>query len=246
MEIMIGKGRHAMTRKRKTTDAVEILHKRYVKGDPRRKAALEVERANADIAQMIHDVRVDVGLTQKQLAKMIGTTQSVVSRLENADYEGHSLSMLRRVAKALGKRVRVLMPTASIMSESKRWRGLTVDAKLKDTWLERLNALSMLKIIGTCAGHPEEPYWTEQWPQVWFILPTDKAKLADKIICKLAKAHNAFVQALPGKRGWRGTIIYAYHFYSGPSDMKEQAAQDWWEEIIATLEAIQRTCRRKK
>jgi hypothetical protein len=38
---------------------------------------------------------------------MIGTTESVISRLEDADYTGHSLSMLRRIADALGKRVEI-------------------------------------------------------------------------------------------------------------------------------------------
>lgn len=39
------------------------------------------------------------------LAGMIGTDQAVISRLENADYEGHSLTMLRRIARALGKKL---------------------------------------------------------------------------------------------------------------------------------------------
>jgi hypothetical protein len=38
---------------------------------------------------------------------MIGTTASVISRLEDADYEGHSLAMLRRIAAALNKRVEI-------------------------------------------------------------------------------------------------------------------------------------------
>jgi transcriptional regulator with XRE-family HTH domain len=47
------------------------------------------------------------GLTQGELAKLIGTTASVISRLEDADYEGHSLAMLRRIAAALNKRVEI-------------------------------------------------------------------------------------------------------------------------------------------
>jgi hypothetical protein len=37
----------------------------------------------------------------------VGTTQSVISRLEDADYEGHSLAMLRRIARAVGYVVQV-------------------------------------------------------------------------------------------------------------------------------------------
>ena len=52
------------------------------------------------------------GMTQQQLAAAIGTTQSVISQLENADYEGHSLAMLRRIADALHMKLRVeLVPS---------------------------------------------------------------------------------------------------------------------------------------
>jgi transcriptional regulator with XRE-family HTH domain len=44
-------------------------------------------------------------MTQRQLAKLIGTTASVICRLEDADYEGHSLAMLNRIAAALNRRV---------------------------------------------------------------------------------------------------------------------------------------------
>jgi transcriptional regulator with XRE-family HTH domain len=44
-------------------------------------------------------------MTQRQLAKLVGTTASAICRLENADYEGHSLAMLNRIAAALDQRV---------------------------------------------------------------------------------------------------------------------------------------------
>ena len=56
---------------------------------------------------MIYDARKDAGLSQKELAALIETTQSVISRLENSDYEGHSLPMLDRIAKALNSRVKI-------------------------------------------------------------------------------------------------------------------------------------------
>jgi ribosome-binding protein aMBF1 (putative translation factor) len=98
-----------MGRRKGIADAVGYLHRRYVKNDPERKASLEAERVNADVAQMIHDLRTDAGLSQKELAELVGTTQSVISRLEDADYEGHSLSMLKRIAKALNRRLTVDM-----------------------------------------------------------------------------------------------------------------------------------------
>ena len=53
----------------------------------------------------IDDLRTAAGLTRAQLGKMVGTTTSAVRRLEDADCEGHSLTMLGRIAAALGKRV---------------------------------------------------------------------------------------------------------------------------------------------
>ena len=47
------------------------------------------------------------GLTQRELAKLVGTTHSVISRLEDDDYLGHSLAMLRRLAAAFGKRLEI-------------------------------------------------------------------------------------------------------------------------------------------
>ncbi len=106
-----------MTPKHKrTTDAVEILHRRYYAGRPKRMAALEEERANADVARQICVLRTKAGLTQAQVAKLIGTTASVISRLEDANYEGHSLSMLRRIAAALQSRVEIrFVPLKSLL-----------------------------------------------------------------------------------------------------------------------------------
>ena len=93
--------------RRKTSDAVEILRRRYVKDDPQRKASVEAERVNAEVARLIYSMRTEAGLTQSQLAELIGTTQSVISRLEDSDYDGHSLSLLSRIATALKKRLSV-------------------------------------------------------------------------------------------------------------------------------------------
>ena len=65
------------------------------------------ERANLDIAREIYELRAKARLSQAELAKKVGTTQSVISRLEDADYGGHSLAMLRRIASALERRVEI-------------------------------------------------------------------------------------------------------------------------------------------
>lgn len=93
--------------KRVTTDAVEILNDMFIGGDPERIASLAQARLDLQIGQLIYDSRVAAKLTQRQLANRVGTTQSVVSRLEDADYSGHSLTMLARIARALGMRLKL-------------------------------------------------------------------------------------------------------------------------------------------
>ena len=70
-------------------------------------ALLKEEGESADIAQRIYDMRTQEGLTQKQLADLIGTTPSVISRLEDADYDGYSMKMLNRIANALDYSVHI-------------------------------------------------------------------------------------------------------------------------------------------
>jgi DNA-binding XRE family transcriptional regulator len=94
-------------RKETTTDAVEILHRRLFEGKPERLKILEEARANEEIARKILGLRTKAGLTQTQLAKLVGTTASAICRLEDADYEGHSVAMLRRIAAALNQRVEI-------------------------------------------------------------------------------------------------------------------------------------------
>ena len=94
-------------KKRPTTDAVEILHRRYYEGKPERLANLEKARANDQVARKIVTLRTQAGLSQRQLSRLVGTTASVICRLEDADYKGHSLAMLNRIAVALNRRVEI-------------------------------------------------------------------------------------------------------------------------------------------
>ena len=93
--------------KKKTSSAVEIVHRRYYEGKPERIAQLEEARAEDELARQIYELREKAGLTQERLAKLVGTTPSVISRLEDSDYEGHSLTMLKRIAAAVNKRVEI-------------------------------------------------------------------------------------------------------------------------------------------
>jgi ribosome-binding protein aMBF1 (putative translation factor) len=96
-----------MAKRRTTTDLIEILQHRYYEGKPDRLAELEEARESARIARTIFKLRTKAGLSQRELAGLVGTSTSVICRLEDDDYEGHSLSMLRRIAKALNRRLEV-------------------------------------------------------------------------------------------------------------------------------------------
>jgi len=94
------------TKMKKSSDAVEILN-RQIRDNPGLRRQADAAVVNAQVAQMLYDVRTRAKLTQKQLAQIVGTTQSVIARIEDADYEGHSLSMLQRIASALNKRLEI-------------------------------------------------------------------------------------------------------------------------------------------
>jgi DNA-binding XRE family transcriptional regulator len=72
--------------------------------------AARFERAGEawDVALQIAALRQKAGLSQKDLAKLLKTSQQQISRLESPGYEGHSLSTLRRVAAVLHARVRII------------------------------------------------------------------------------------------------------------------------------------------
>jgi len=74
-----------------------------------------------DIALKIAALRQESGLSQKELAKRVGTSQQQISRLESSSYEGHSLSMLRRIAEALEATVHIDIqrrrPKVSVVAE---------------------------------------------------------------------------------------------------------------------------------
>ena len=91
-----------MTTKKK--DGLDQLIGKFVGGDPERQAMLDEEIVNVEAAQLVYNLRKKAGLSQRELAKKVGTTASVICRMEQADYES-SLPMLRRIAGALNRRL---------------------------------------------------------------------------------------------------------------------------------------------
>jgi DNA-binding XRE family transcriptional regulator len=96
-----------MPSRRKTAhEALEIIDRRYFRSR-KAQAELEAARIGARIGRQIRELRIESGLTQRELAALAGTTASVICRLEDDDYDRHSVTMLRRIADALDARVEV-------------------------------------------------------------------------------------------------------------------------------------------
>lgn len=96
----------------------ETLRQMFDLDNPEGEAAMATIHDQMDIAQALYNLRQESGLTQRQLAERVGTSHSVISRLEDADYEGHSMAMLRKIVEALGKRVVVSFVDAEQPAEA--------------------------------------------------------------------------------------------------------------------------------
>jgi transcriptional regulator with XRE-family HTH domain len=71
--------------------------------------AAEIE-ADFQLGELIYDLRTEAGLSQRELAERMGTTQSVISRLEEGGGARNRIDTLARVARALGRHLVVSFP----------------------------------------------------------------------------------------------------------------------------------------
>lgn len=117
----------------KTRDFSEVIRNELAT-DPKLRAEVEKQLLNFSIATLICDERGKAGLTQKELAKRVGTHQSVIARLEDADYGGHSLSMLWRIADALGSELKMefVPKRQSIQAQTSLGITSTVEIRFDD------------------------------------------------------------------------------------------------------------------
>ena len=113
----------------KTKDALKILE-RMTGGSSTVRQGIANARINLEVAQMIYDARTKAGMSQRELGELIGSRQSVIARQEDADYQGHSLSMLQRIGNALGQRLELRYVSANRRGP-RRARGLSVSNRLQ-------------------------------------------------------------------------------------------------------------------
>ena len=75
--------------------------------DPKFRQQFEVERRALGLALKITKLREKKGLTQAQLARLMGTSQQAISRIESGDYERSSMRTLEKIAEATGTRLKI-------------------------------------------------------------------------------------------------------------------------------------------
>lgn len=81
---------------------------RELKKDPSLREEIKKAGVAVEISMQLYSIRKKRGFTQKKLAELAGIKQSNVARLENASYEGYSLSTLKKIAKALKANLNIL------------------------------------------------------------------------------------------------------------------------------------------
>src|SRR5712692_9350685 len=93
------------TKRKFKSAAVQELYDELIGDDAAAREEFEEGLVNIEAAQLIHDMRAKAGLSQRQLARKVGTSASAINRLESADYGGHTIAMVRRIATALNRRL---------------------------------------------------------------------------------------------------------------------------------------------
>ncbi|MDO8638658.1 MAG: helix-turn-helix transcriptional regulator [Candidatus Daviesbacteria bacterium] len=81
-------------------------YKQKLLKDPEFKKLYEESQPEFEIAKAIIRARIDNKITQKELAKRMNTTQSVISRVEQGR-TSPSISLLKRLATALNTTLQV-------------------------------------------------------------------------------------------------------------------------------------------
>ena len=75
--------------------------------DPEFKTHYQEERQALKLAIKIAKLRDQKGLSQQELAKLMGTSHQAISRIESGEYEGFTLKTLEKIAEATGMRIKI-------------------------------------------------------------------------------------------------------------------------------------------
>ncbi len=115
-----------MAAKRKTTtNALEIIDRRHFRGRPQMERLLDQARERLKVSEQLYYLRQAQGLTQGELAERAKTSRTVITRLENSNYDRHTLSTLCKVAGAMGHEVHIHFVPKKPVPAAKRPRKTT-------------------------------------------------------------------------------------------------------------------------
>ena len=95
------------TKKSNVMTLEEFKDKHYGKRGTAKRNALEADYENFKIGALLHEARLEKGLTQEELAEKVGTTKSYISKIEN-DVKEVRISTLQKIVEVgLGGRVQL-------------------------------------------------------------------------------------------------------------------------------------------
>jgi len=80
------------------TTLEEFKEKNYGKRGTKERDELDAGYENFKIGAMLHEARVEKGMTQEELAAKVGTTKSYISKIEN-NYKEVRISTLQRIVE---------------------------------------------------------------------------------------------------------------------------------------------------
>lgn len=138
-----------------TSDALEILD-RMIGDDESLRAMIAEEEHKLAIAQLVYDARHQAGLTQRELAALVGTRQPAIARLEDADYGSQSLTMLYRIATALGRRLEVKFVPREGVAEARKGQHVTLPpSEIAENWAEGAKPAASFRLQGAFSPQPQ-------------------------------------------------------------------------------------------
>jgi predicted XRE-type DNA-binding protein len=100
-----------------SSEGLQWLYDKYIKDDSEAVELFKEYEVKADIAKQVYDLRTAAGLTQAQLADLVGVEEPEIDLLEQADYEGDSLAMLVRIASVVHRKVEVRLVPDPLSAE---------------------------------------------------------------------------------------------------------------------------------
>jgi DNA-binding XRE family transcriptional regulator len=94
-----------MSKKNNLMTLDEFKEKNYGKRGSKEREELETGYESFKIGALIHDTRIEMGMTQEQLAEKVGTTKSYISKIENNIKEARISTLQKIIELGFGGRL---------------------------------------------------------------------------------------------------------------------------------------------